>query len=266
MNDWLSIESGEAPLIVSVPHAGLMIPGALADAYISAELARADVDFYVDRLYAFARDLGATIVRTAVCRAVIDVNRDPSGASLYPGRATTELCPTTGFGGAPLYRDGRTPNTDEIARRRSTYFDPYHDALAAEIVRLQRNSSHVVLYDAHAIRSRVPRLFEGELPWFNIGSYDGAGCAPGLTTRIADACAESSCVVNGRFKGGWITRHYGAPARGVHAVQMELAMRGYLDEDGPWPPAWDAARARPLQRTLTGALTACLAFVDACPS
>ncbi|MGQ0534164.1 MAG: N-formylglutamate deformylase [Caulobacteraceae bacterium] len=263
MNDWLSVERGEAPLIVSVPHAGLAIPYALAEAYTSPELARSDSDFHVDRLYAFARDLGATIVRTAICRTVIDLNRDPSGASLYPGRATTELCPTTSFDGAPLYRDGCAPNTEEIARRQATYFDPYHDALEAEIVRLQRRSRYVVLYVAHSIRSHVPRLFDGELPLFNIGSFDGASCAQELTDSIADVCGEGSCVVNGRFKGGWITRRYGAPARGVHAVQMEIAMRGYLDENGPWPPAWDAARARPLQTTLMGMLTACLVFVDA---
>jgi formiminoglutamase len=262
MNDWLSVERGQAPLIISAPHAGLVIPDALADAYVSFELAQADADFHIDRLYAFARDLDATIVRSAICRAVIDVNRDPSGASLYPGQATTELCPTTSFDGAPLYRDGRAPDQDEIARRRATYFEPYHHALAAEVERLQRQGRIVVVYDAHSIRSRIPRLFEGELAQFNIGSFDGASCAPALTEKVAAACAGDSCVVNGRFKGGWITRHYGAPARGVHAIQMELAMRGYLDEDGRWPPAWDVVRAQPLQRALTGVLAACLAFAS----
>jgi formiminoglutamase len=266
MNDWLSIERGEAPLIISAPHAGLVIPDPLGEAYVSPELARSDADFHIDQLYAFARDLDATIVRTAICRTVIDVNRDPSGASLYPGRATTELCATTSFDGAPLYRYGRAPNAEEILRRRVAYFDPYHDALAAEIARLHQRHRHVVLYDAHSIRSRVSRLFEGELPLFNIGSFDGASCAPGLTERVAEICGDASCVVNGRFKGGWITRHYGVPAAGVHAIQMELAMRGYLDENGPWPPDWDAARARPLQSTLIGVLTACLAFVDAASS
>ena len=266
MNEWLNVERGEAPLVVSVPHAGVVIPNALSEAYLSPETAPSDADFHVDRLYAFARDLGATIVRTEICRAVIDVNRDPSGASLYPGRATTELCPTTSFDGAPLYRNGRAPDQGEIARRRSTYFEPYHHALAAEVERLQRRQPIVVLYDAHSIRSRIPRLFEGELPLFNIGSFDGASCASALTEKIAAACASNSYVVNGRFKGGWITRHYGAPARGVHAVQMELAMRGYLDEDGPWPPAWDNARARPLQRTLMDVLAACLAFAAATTS
>jgi formiminoglutamase len=262
MNDWLSVERGEAPLIVSTPHAGTVIPAALADAYASLKLARADADFHVDLLYAFARELGATVVRTGISRAVIDVNRDPSGASLYPGRATTELCPTTSFDGVALYRPGRAPDAEEIARRRAAYFDPYHQALAAEIARLTRGGRRVVLYDAHSIRSRVPRLFEGELALFNIGSFDGASCAPALTEKVAAACAGGSCVIDGRFKGGWITRHYGAPARGAHAIQMELAMRGYLDEEGVWPPAWDPARARPLQQTLRRVLAACLAFAE----
>lgn len=260
MNEWLSIDRGEAPLIVSVPHAGIEIPSDLSEAYISLERARYDVDYHVDRLYAFANRLNATVVRTAVCRTVIDVNRDPSGRSLYPGQPTTELCPTTDFAGAPLYHHGRAPGATEIARRRETFFDPYHSALAIEIARLRSRHPAIVLYDAHSIRSRVPRLFGGELPQFNIGSFDGAACSQTLTAKIAAACEDGSYIVNGRFKGGWITRHYGAPARGVHAVQMELAMRGYLDEDGPWPPAWNDIRASALQKTLAAVLAACLSF------
>jgi formiminoglutamase len=260
MNDWLTIERGEAPLIISAPHAGLEIPAEFVNAYLSLGLARSDADFHIDRLYAFAPSLGVTFVRTAISRAVIDVNRDPSGASLYPGRATTQMCPSTGFDGAPIYRDGKEPDADEIALRRARYFDPYHQALVAEIARLRRRHPLVVVYDAHSIRSRIARLFEGELPPFNIGTFDGATCSKALTDRVAAACESGLCVVNGRFKGGWITRHYGAPARGVHAIQMELAMNRYLDEDGPWPPYWDAERARPLQATLLRVLTSCLAF------
>jgi formiminoglutamase len=262
MNDWLSIERGEAPLIISAPHAGLEIPAEFVSAYLSLDLARCDADFYIDRLYAFAPNLGATFVRTAICRSVIDVNRDPSGASLYPGRATTGLCPTTSFDGVALYRDGREPGAEEIALRRRRYFDPYHQALVAEIARLRRRHALVVVYDAHSIRSRIPRLFEGELPQFNIGTFDGASCGQALTDKVAAVCESGSCVLNGRFKGGWITRHYGAPARGVHAIQMELAMSGYLNEDGPWPPDWEAERARSLQTVLRNVLASCLAFAD----
>jgi N-formylglutamate deformylase len=172
--------------------------------------------------------LGATMMHTTISRTVIDVNRDPSGASLYPGQATTGLCPTETFDGEPLYREGRNPDSAEIERRRSDWFDPYHASLRSEIARLRAMHPRVVLYDAHSIRSVVPRLFDGSLPLFNIGTNSGASCDPALTEAVEAICRTSgSTAVNGRFKGGWITRHYGRPEDGVHAIQMELAMRGY---------------------------------------
>ena len=260
MSDWLKIVRGDAPLVVAFPHTGTDLAD-VADRFRSPELARHDADLWVDLLYGFAGALGATTVRTGISRSVIDVNRDPSGASLYPGQATTELCPTTTFDGEPLYR-GEPPDDAEIARRRAVWFDPYHAALTAEIGRLRAVHPHVVLYDAHSIRSRVPRLFEGVLPQFNIGTNNGTTCAPALSGAIEALCAGSghSHVLNGRFRGGWTTRHYGDPAGGVHAIQMELAMRGYLDETLDWPPPWDAAIAAPLQSVLRGVLQACLDF------
>jgi N-formylglutamate deformylase len=259
MTDWLSISLGDAPLIVSVPHAGTVIPGEISG-LISLDLARRDADHHVDRLYAFAADMGATILHSRISRTVIDLNRDPSGQSLYPGQATTGLCPDTTFDGEPLYQAGSEPDAPEIERRRVVYFDPYHAALTEQIERLRALHPAIVLYDAHSIRSRVPRLFEGALPQFNIGSYDGLSCNAALTGAIATDCADDSHVVNGRFKGGWITRHYGNPARGIHALQMELAIRGYADEDGIWPPSWDAERAAPMQTKLHKILTTCLDF------
>lgn len=259
MTEWLAITRGDAPLIVSIPHAGTLIPGDITG-LVSLDLARRDADHHVDRLYGFAADLGATIVHSRVSRTVIDLNRDPSGQSLYPGQATTGLCPVTTFDGEPLYAAGAEPDAAEIARRRTTYFNPYHAALAEQIARLRAQHPAVVLYDAHSIRSHVPRLFEGELPQFSIGSYDGGSCAAALTDAIAANCAGETHVVNGRFKGGWITRHYGDPARGIHAVQMELAIRGYADEAGPWPPHWDLEHAAPLQTKLQAILTTCLDF------
>lgn len=265
MTDWLTITPGDAPLIVSIPHAGTDVPDDIAGALQSLPLARHDADYHVDRLYAFAADMGATIVRTAISRTVIDVNRDPSGASLYPGQTTTGLCPTACFDGASLYKPGHAPDEAEIGRRRMRYFDPYHAALSAEIERLRRSHSAVVLYDAHSILSRITRLFDGELPQFNIGSFGGLSCSVDLTAAVESACEGYSYIVNGRFKGGWITRHYGNPANRVHAIQMELAMRGYLDEAGPWPPEWNAARATPLQPTLQNILAACLTFAKDAP-
>ena len=240
MNDFLDIRPGTAPLIVSFPHTGTDLPPELADAFVSPWLARRDADWWIDRLYAFARDLGATTIRTRQSRSVIDCNRDPSGASLYPGQATTGLCPTETFDGEPLY-PAAGPDQTEITRRRTAYFDPYHAALSAEIARLRTAHGRIVLYDAHSIRSRIPRLFDGELPQFNIGTNSGASCDPALAAAVTAICERSgdSFVLDGRFKGGWTTRHYGRPANGVHAIQMELSMRGYMAEpDAPTADNW----------------------------
>jgi N-formylglutamate deformylase len=265
--DWLTLARADSPLVVSFPHTGTDIPAALEPRFASLWHARRDADWWVDKLYDFAHGMGATTVRTAISRSVIDVNRDPSGASLYPGQATTELCPTTDFDGASLYRDGQAPDPDEVSRRRETWFAPYHAALRAELDRLRARHPRVVLFDAHSIRSRIPRLFDGELPQFNIGSNSGQSCADALAGAVESVCARTrlSHVVNGRFKGGWTTRHYGAPDRGFHAIQLELSCRGYMDEvEAPspdnWPTPYSEARASDMRATLRRILEACLSF------
>jgi N-formylglutamate deformylase len=265
---WLTLHRAAAPLIVSFPHTGTDIPPDVESRLVSPWLARKDADWWVDRLYDFAAGLGATTIRTAISRTVIDVNRDPSGVSLYPGQATTALCPTETFDDEPLYQPGGAPDADEIARRRGLYFDPYHAALTAEIERLRAAHGRLVLYEAHSIRSLVPRLFDGPLPNFNIGSNSGASCDPALTSAVESRCDATafSRVTNGRFKGGYTTRHYGQPDQGVHAIQMELACRGYMDDPpGPvtpdtWPAPYDPARAEPMRGALTAILQACLTF------
>lgn len=297
---WLTVRQGQAPLLVSLPHTGTDIPDEFAEGLVSDWLARKDADWWIDKLYAFAEGLDATIVHTAISRTVIDVNRDPSGVSLYPGQATTELCPTTTFDGEALYLPGRQPDADAIERRKQLYFEPYHAAIAAELARLKTLHTRVVLYDCHSIRSFIPRLFDGELPQFNIGTAGGTSCAQELAQSIESICRASpySMVTNGRFRGGYITRHYGAPAAvhaspmapqpavhaspmatqaavhaspmapqpAVHAVQMELACRGYMREPiGPvdesaWPAPWDADFAQPIQSVLQEILATCLEF------
>ncbi len=263
---WLTVRRGEAPLIVSLPHTGTELPPEIAPRLVSPWLARKDADWWIDRLYGFAADLGATTVHTAQSRTAVDVNRDPSGVSLYPGQATTELCPSTTFDGEPLYRDGAAPAPDEIAARRARWFDPYHAALDAEIERLRARHGRVVVYDCHSIRSVIPRLFEGRLPVFNIGTNGGATCDPALSAGVADLCRDSgrSWALDGRFRGGFITRRLGRPAEGVHAIQMELACRGYLREpEGPvgeadWPVPYDDAFAASIRDTLARILQHCL--------
>lgn len=267
MMAWLKVRRGNAPLLLSVPHAGtdLVHVGAQVKSHWLATL---DADWWVDRLYDFAVELDATIVTTSISRTVIDVNRDPSSQSLYPGMATTELVPTTTFDGVPFYEADRMPSENEKIARRTAYFDPYHAALRAELARLKVLHDSVVLYDAHSIRSFVPRLFDGELPVFNIGTYDGRSCAERLTDAVVEVCdrASGSFVVNGRFKGGAITRMYGQPDDGVHAIQMELACRAYMDEPATamdetnWPPPYLPERAAGVRRTLHDVLRRCVEF------
>jgi formiminoglutamase len=266
--DWLEVRRGEAPLVIGMPHTGTHLPPEVEAGLRSTWLACRDADWWIQDLYRFAGALGATVVRTRISRTVIDANRDPSGQSLYPGQATTELCPTTTFDGEPLYEPGAEPGEAEIARRRDLYFTPYHDALTAEIARLRAVHPAVVLYDAHSIRSTIPRLFEGVLPNFNIGTNGGATCAPALTATVEAACdrPDFTRVTDGRFRGGYTTRHYGQPETGVHAIQMELACRGYMVEPegepapGAWPTPFDAARAEPMRAILREVLSNCIAF------
>jgi len=254
---WLTVTRGTAPLLVSIPHTGIDLAG-LDGRLESAWLGRRDCDWWIDNLYDFAADLGATVVHTAISRTVIDVNRDPSGVSLYPGQATTTLCPTDTFDGDPLYRMGEEPTPAEVDRRRETYFVPYHAALQAEVGRLRGMHDNIVVYDCHSIRSVLPRLFEGTLPVFNLGTNDGRSADPSLQEKVAAILAATgeTWVVNGRFKGGWITRSLGHPQNGVHALQMELSNRGYMREPAEkgapdnWPVPYDAAYAAPIRATL----------------
>lgn len=267
MNGWLTIRRGAAPLLVSLPHTGTEIPAPFDRGLVSPWLARKDADWWIDRLYDFARELDATMVHTAISRTVIDVNRDPSGVSLYPGQATTELCPTTTFDGEALYKSA-APDAAAIAQRRETFFAPYHAALAGEIARLRASHDRIVLYDCHSIRSVIPRLFEGTLPEMNIGTNSGASCDAALTDAIVKYAQASgfSHIVNGRFKGGFITRNFGKPSEGVHAVQMELACRSYMHEPlGPvseadWPSPYDGRKAAAMRARLTEILQTCIQF------
>ncbi|MGC8531474.1 MAG: N-formylglutamate deformylase [Acidiphilium sp.] len=273
MVEWLSLTRGTAPLLLALPHTGTSIPDEYAEDFRSPWLTRKDADWWIDLLYEIASSppINASILRTSISRSIIDVNRDPTGASLYPGQATTELCPLTSFDGEPLYQAGREPDATMIAHRTKTYFVPYHAALKGELARLRQLHGAVVLYDGHSIRSIIPRLFSGTLPEFNIGSNDGVTCAPELTAGIVSLCEEAgrSTIVNGRFKGGWTTRHYANPAHGIHGVQMELACRAYLREPlGPvteatWPPPYDPGFAASTQQILSKILQLCVNFAQA---
>ena len=252
-----TLERGDGPLVIDIPHAGTFVPKALAKRLQGSARALPDTDWHVDKLFRFALRTGATVVAATHSRYVVDLNRDPSGAALYPGADNTELCPTRTFAGAPIYADGDAPGTDEIRTRRAEFFDPYHAALAAEIERVKSRHGHVVLLDGHSIRAEVPRFFSGRLPDLNLGTADGASCAPALREAAAGVLAKASCfthVVDGRFKGGYVTRHYGRPERAAHALQLETAQSCYMDEDAP--AALDAARSGRLVATLINLVAA----------
>ena len=257
----VTVIAGDGPLVLGQPHVGTMIPPEVSVALNDLGRSVPDTDWWIGELYAdIARRTGATVVRQDISRYVIDVNRDPSGVSLYPGQNTTTLCPTTTFDAEPIYRDGAAPDAAEVARRRQTYFEPFHAAMAAAIERTRIRHGYCVLYDCHSIRSVVPNLFPGTLPVFNIGTNDGRSCDAAVTAAAVSAAEASglSFVANGRFKGGWITRHYGAPDRGVHAVQMELAQSAYMLESPPWTFATEVAAAteRHLDRIVAAILAA----------
>lgn len=248
---------GDSPLVLGLPHTGTDLPGDIASGLNETGRALADTDWHIDKLYE-GLVAGVTTVRTRVHRYAIDVNRDPSGQSLYPGQNTTGLVPLTDFDGAPIYRDGHLPDATEIERRRVAYHAPYHAALAAELDRVKARHGFAILYDCHSIRSRIPFLFDGTLPDFNIGTDGGATCHPHLQRAVHHLCEGAggySVVVNGRFKGGWTTRHYGRPSDGVHAIQMELAQSTYMLERAPWTYLPDRAdRLRNHLRTLLDTL------------
>lgn len=244
-DDICALYPGRTPLLVSLPHVGTLIPADQQHRYVPRALEAEDTDWHLDQLYAFVRGLGAGMLVPRHSRYLIDLNRPAGDSPMYPGANNTELCPTRFFTGEPLYRDGLAPDAAEVDRRRAMYWQPYHRALTAELARLKSRHGHAVLFDAHSIRSVLPWLFEGRLPDLNLGTVDGNSCAPSLRQRLADVLAGQAAfthVLDGRFKGGWITRSQGRPADGVHAVQLEMTWRCYMDEDAPHGVHPDRAR------------------------
>jgi N-formylglutamate deformylase len=257
-SDIFALTRGTAPLLVSVPHAGVHIPPALERRMTPAALQRADVDWHLPHLYDFVRAMGATLLTANYARHVIDLNRPPQDESLYPGQDVTGLLPMDTFRKEPLYLPGEKPDDAERDARRERYWRPYHDALRGELDRLRSRHEHVVLWDAHSICSVLPRFFEGRLTDLNLGTADGRACAPALQAAVeAQMAAQSDFthVSNGRFKGGWITRHYGDPSLGVHALQLEMCQCTYMDETAPFAYRTDlAAKVQPLLKRMLAAV------------
>ncbi len=238
MDGQFSLHRGSEPLLVSLPHAGTLIPDELRHRYLPRALDVEDTDWHLPTVYAFARNLGASVLVPHVSRYVVDLNRPPDNAPMYPGANNTELCPTRSFAGEPIYLEGEAPSPEEVDERVRRWWRPYHDALADELARLKALHGRALLWDGHSIRSELPWLFEGRLPDLNLGTASGLSCAPGLRAALDGVLRGQTAlthVTDGRFKGGYITRCYGRPEDGIHAAQMEMTFASYMiEERAPW--------------------------------
>lgn len=254
------LSEGDTPVLVSIPHAGTRVPAGITDRMTPEARLLADTDWHVDRLYDFAAGMGCTVLTADYSRYVIDLNRPPDDANLYPGQDTTGLVPIDTFAGDPLYVGDAIPDHAETIQRLDAFWRPYHDALAGALDRIRERHGHAILWEAHSIRGEVPRFFEGALPDLNIGTVNGAACAPGLARAVEAAAARHgaafSRVTDGRFKGGYSTRHYGRPDAGWHAIQLEIAQRAYMDEAPPF--TYRSERAERLRAVLAPMLRAAI--------
>lgn len=242
---------GTVPVILSIPHTGTYVPEAILERFTAEAKQLPDTDWHVEKLYAFAREMGVHVLTATHSRYVADLNRAPDNSSLYPGRFTTGLCPLTLFDGTPIYQKGMELDDDkEIRARTENYWQPYHTKLFSLISELKAKHRKIIVFDAHSIRSEVPTLFSGSLPDLNIGTADGVSADAALAEKLFAVCKQSpySAVLNGRFKGGYITRHYGNPKDGIHAVQLELAQKNYMEEQSPF--AYEPVKAAKLQAVL----------------
>ncbi|MDO9002457.1 MAG: N-formylglutamate deformylase [Aquabacterium sp.] len=249
-----TLQRGQQPLLISIPHLGTLLPDEVRMQLLPEADALCDTDWHLDHLYDFALDLGVSVLGAKVSRYAIDLNRPATGESLYPGQATTGLCPTQTFRGDPLYAPGHEPDAAEVQRRLDTYWRPYHQALQAELDRLRALHGQVLLWEAHSIASVLPLLFDGKLPDFNFGTAEGRSCAPPLINAVLAQLPTNGTLThvhNGRFKGGHITRHYGQPSQGVHAIQLEMCQSLYMEEAAPFAYRPDLAlQVQPLLKNL----------------
>lgn len=257
---------GNSPLLISIPHVGTTLPKEIACRLTTEAQRLPDVDWHLDLLYDMARDYNISILSAEYARYVIDLNRSPENTSLYPGQDVTGLCPIDTFAKEAIYKDGAQPNEREIQKRIEQYWLPYHQKLASELARIKAIHGIAILWEAHSIASQVPRFFTGQLPDLNFGTADTKSCDVSLQQMLALTMQESSHakgynhVFNGRFKGGYITRHYGVPYNNIHAVQLEMSQRIYMEENPPYK--YDAELAKNVKPLLSELLQTCIAWAN----
>ena len=232
-----ALHCGATPLVLSLPHVGTTIPDELKPHFTERALQVEDTDWHLEQLYDFAKAIGVSVIVPRISRYVIDLNRPPDDTPMYPGASNTELCPARFFNGDALYVNGAAPNAGAIVRRRATYWQPYHEALRAELDRVRDQFGYALLWDGHSIRSEIPWLFEGKLPDLNLGTARGMSCALTLRDTLINELQRNpqfTHAADGRFKGGYITRRYGRPENNIHAVQMEICQSLYMQESLPF--------------------------------
>lgn len=261
MTDVFDFREGSTPLIVSIPHDGRMLAPGQSERMSEAGRALPDTDWHVCELYSFVDDLGASVIAASYSRYVVDLNRPSSDEALYRNQLSTGLCPKKTFAGQEIYLDGEAPDQYEQTKRVAAYWQPYHEKISATLEQFRDRFGYALLWDAHSIAREVPLLFEGRLPDLNIGTNDGLSCAPHIAATVSSAAKASrfSSVTNGRFRGGYITRHYGKPDNGIHAIQLELTQHNYMDEKNL---GYDAARAVRLVETIRSMLRAFMAAAN----
>ncbi|WP_031242207.1 N-formylglutamate deformylase [Advenella kashmirensis] len=262
-DDIFSLHRGSLPLLVSIPHMGTQLDPQIAENFTQVATFVDDTDWHLDRLYAFAKEAGASFLTPAYSRYIIDLNRPPDDENLYPGQDTTGLCPIDTFDKEPLYLAGREPSEHEKARRRDLFWQPYHTALQTELQRLREEHGYAVLWEAHSIRSEISRFFPGRLTDFNFGTANNKSAHPELCAVLAaqiEQDGQYTAAANGRFKGGYITRQYGNPADRIHAVQLELTQIAYMEESRPF--AYDENKAARVQPLLQQALETTLHYAQ----
>ncbi len=254
---------GSVPLLISIPHAGTFVPESIAQRFTLAGSRLADTDWHVHKLYDFARELGASIIAANYSRYVVDLNRASDSSSLYVANPTSPVCPTLTFDGEPIYMPVKEPDDAEIAARIEQYWQPYHQRIGDELEKMRERHGHALLWDAHSIASEVPSLFAGVLPEFNFGTRDDASCPRAIADQLLDLVTTDGkygAVLNGRFKGGYITMHYGRPENRVYAIQLELSRRVYMDEAAG--TGWDPSRAQSAASLISGLLARYLKIVS----
>jgi N-formylglutamate amidohydrolase len=261
MTDVFDFHEGSSPLLVSIPHDGRLLAPGQAERMTDAGRALPDTDWHVRKLYSFAAELGASVIAANYSRYVVDLNRPPSDDALYENQVATGLCPQTTFAGQDIYRDGEAPGEKERQERVRQYWQPYHDRVSETLDQIRGRSGYALLWDAHSIASEVPLLFDGMLPDLNIGTNDDLSCPANITAVVSDTAEASpySTVTNGRFRGGHITRYYGAPENGIYAVQLELTQHNYMDEKNL---GYDAVRAVRIGETIKNLLQAFMAAAN----